>query len=67
MSTPRFIKWDGRLGNAAARADSSVAWFDWEHCGARAWLDDVAWLLGDEYAGATTASEGHLLARHLDA
>ncbi len=67
VSTPRFIKWDARPGNAVARADGSVAWFDWEHCGARAWLDDAAWLLGDEYAGATPAAEGRLLARHLDA
>lgn len=67
VSAPRFIKWDARPGNAVAREDGTVAWFDWEHCGARAWLDDAAWLLGDEYADAPPAAEGRLLARHLDA
>jgi len=67
VSAPRFIKWDARPGNAVAREDGTVAWFDWEHCGARAWLDDAAWLLCDEYADGTKAAEGRLLARHLDA
>ena len=67
VSSPRFIKWDARPGNAVAREDGTVGWFDWEHCGARAWLDDAAWLLGDEYADATKAAEGRLLARHLGA
>jgi len=26
-------------------ADGGVAWIDWEHCGARDALDDLAWLL----------------------
>ncbi len=47
---PCFVKWDARPGNAIVRADGSVAWFDWEHCGARNGLDDFAWLLADEYA-----------------
>jgi hypothetical protein len=46
---PCFVKWDARPGNAVVRKDGSVAWFDWEHCGARNALDDLAWLLGDEY------------------
>ena len=46
---PWFIKWDARPGNAVACNDGRVAWFDWEHCGCRNRLDDLAWLLGDEY------------------
>lgn len=46
---PSFIKWDARLGNAAVADDDRVLWFDFEHCGARNALDDLAWLLGDEY------------------
>lgn len=46
---PCFLKWDARPGNAVVRADGSVAWFDWEHCGGRNALDDFAWLLADEY------------------
>ncbi len=29
--------------------DGTVAWFDWEHSGCRNRLDDVAWLMADEY------------------
>ena len=45
---PQFIKWDARPPNAMPRPDGTVAWFDWEHCGCRNPLDDVAWFLGDE-------------------
>ncbi len=63
----RLIKWDARPGNAIAREDGSVAWFDWEHCGVRNRLDDVAWLLGDEYVADWPEVEAVLLRRHLDA
>lgn len=63
----RFVKWDARPGNAVLRADGSVAWFDWEHAGRRAPLDDLAWLLGDEYLGDRPAVEAALLARWLGA
>ena len=39
---PWFIKWDARPGNAVACNDGRVAWFDWEHCGCRNRLDDLA-------------------------
>jgi Phosphotransferase enzyme family len=45
---PEFVKWDARPGNAMRRADGSPCWIDWEHCGARHRLDDLAWLLADE-------------------
>ena len=54
--TPRqfsFVKWDARPGNALlldnGADDGGAAWIDWEHCGARDALDDLAWLLCDEY------------------
>lgn len=46
---PAFIKWDARPANAIVRSDASVAWFDWEHCGCRNPIDDMVWLLCDEY------------------
>lgn len=52
LDVPCFLKWDARPGNAVVRADETVAWFDWEHCGARNGLDDFAWLLADEYVPA---------------
>jgi hypothetical protein len=55
-----FVKWDSRPGNAIAREDGTVAWFDWEHCGARDPLDDPAWLLGDEYVALDGAAEEEL-------
>ncbi|MFM2130294.1 MAG: hypothetical protein RL477_1840 [Pseudomonadota bacterium] len=64
---PRFIKWDARPGNALAGAGGDVFWFDWEHCGCRDPLDDLAWLLGDEWAPDDDGMEGALLARHLGA
>jgi len=48
--TPRrlsFVKWDARPGNALLVDDGGVGWIDWEHCGARDALDDLAWLLCD--------------------
>ncbi len=46
---PHFVKWDARPGNAIVRPDGRVFWIDWEHCGLRNPLDDMAWLLGDEF------------------
>ncbi len=62
-----FIKWDARPGNAILRAKGSVAWFDWEHSGARNPLDDLAWLLGDEYLPDWPEVEARLLTKHLGA
>ena len=62
---PRFIKWDARPGNAATLEDGSVAWFDWEHCGSRNGLEDMAWLLGDEYVPDRAGLEDRLIERYL--
>lgn len=49
VANPSFIKWDARPGNAIVRDNGTVIWIDWEHCGRRHPLDDLAWLLNDEY------------------
>ncbi|MDA1100096.1 MAG: phosphotransferase [Proteobacteria bacterium] len=65
VEKPAFIKWDARPGNAAVRPDGTVAWFDWEHCGCRAPLDDLGWLLGDEWSPDDPLGEGDLLEIYL--
>ncbi|MGB5347404.1 MAG: phosphotransferase [Woeseia sp.] len=65
LRSPRFIKWDARPGNAISRDDGSVYWFDWEHCGVRNRLDDLAWLLGDEHVPDYPAIEKKLLDKYL--
>jgi hypothetical protein len=62
---PRFIKWDSRPGNANLRGDGTIAWFDWEHAGARNRLDDLAWLLGDEFVPNYPEIEKRLIDKHL--
>ncbi|NJO37438.1 MAG: hypothetical protein HC871_07225 [Rhizobiales bacterium] len=62
---PRLIKWDARCGNAILRDDGTIAWFDWEHCGRRNRLDDLIWLLGDEYTPDLPEAETALLPAHL--
>lgn len=49
VTTPQFVKWDSRPGNALVDDAGQVYWFDWEHAGVRNALDDMAWLLGDEF------------------
>lgn len=65
VKTPAFIKWDARPGNAIVREDGTIAWFDWEHCGCRSPLDDLAWLLCDEWAPDDESLEEKILKTHL--
>lgn len=62
-----FIKWDARPGNAIVRADGGIGWIDWEHCGRRNPLDDLGWLLGDEYCPGPANSIWQTLDPQLDA
>ncbi len=64
---PTLIKWDARPGNASANADGTVGWFDWEHCGSRNRLDDLAWLMGCELLPYWPAAEKAVLDAHLPA
>jgi len=65
VTNPRFIKWDARPGNAMVSEKGRVAWFDWEHCGSRNRLDDVAWLLCDEFVPDLPELEASLIDRHI--
>ncbi len=62
---PRFVKWDSRPGNAAVREDGSVAWYDWEHAGSRNRLDDLVWLLADEFVPNHPEVEARLIEKYL--
>ncbi|RMD94221.1 MAG: hypothetical protein D6811_03295 [Alphaproteobacteria bacterium] len=44
-----FVKWDARPGNAAIGPDGVPIWFDWEHYGRRAGVEDFAFLIADEF------------------
>lgn len=61
-----FIKWDTRPANAAIADTSSVAWFDWQNCGRRNPLDDIAWLLADEHIPDQPEFEANLIVRYLE-
>lgn len=67
VRTPRFVKWDARSGNAMVDASGEVSWFDWEHCGARNRIDDVAWLLGDEFTPELAEQETRVIDRQIEA
>lgn len=54
-----FIKWDARPGNAMVTPDR-VLWFDWEDCGRSKALDDLAFVLCDEWTNIDVASEDAL-------
>jgi aminoglycoside phosphotransferase (APT) family kinase protein len=58
---PEFVKWDARAANAVMRPSGAVCWIDWEHCGARHRLDDLAWLLADETVPEFPAAEMELI------
>jgi aminoglycoside phosphotransferase (APT) family kinase protein len=65
MRNPRFVKWDSRPGNAIARDDGEVFWIDWEHSGTRNRLDDMVWLLADEFIPDRPDIEAGLLEKYL--
>jgi len=66
VTKPRFVKWDSRPGNAMVLEDNDIAWFDWEHCGTRNRLDDLVWLLCDEFVPDIPEMENRLINNHLE-
>lgn len=64
IRVPTFVKWDSRPGNALLR-DGDAYWFDWEHSGARNAVDDLVWLLCDEFVTFRAEMQAEILARHL--
>ena len=59
---PTFIKWDARPANAVLSEDDAISWIDFEHCGARNPLDDLAWVLADETVPDDPARDEALVA-----
>ena len=47
------------------REPPRIGWYDWEHCGCRNPLDDMAWLLCDEFVPVWPEIESRLIERHL--
>ena len=62
---PSFVKWDARPANAALDLYGHIGWFDWQYSGCRDPLDDMAWLLTDEFVPLWPQIEGRLIERHL--
>lgn len=60
-----FVKWDARPGNAMLHGDT-VSWFDWEDCGRSVPLDDLAFVLFDEWTPLSNEATAALVARHTD-
>lgn len=59
-----FTKGDARPGNALV-AGERLVWFDWEGCGRRHALDDLAFVLADEWTTIDVASESGLIERYV--
>lgn len=59
-----FVKADARPGNALV-CDDRIVWFDWEGCGRRHALDDLAFVLSDEWTAIDPETEDRLIERHL--
>ncbi len=55
-----FVKWDARPGNAMVN-DGHVIWFDWEDCGRSKALDDLAFVLCDEWTPLDGEAEARLV------
>ena len=51
--------------NAIVLENNDVAWFDWEHCGTRNRLDDLVWLLCDDFVPDYPEIENRLLENNL--
>ncbi len=62
-----FIKWDARPPNAIVLADGTTGWIDWENCGRRSRLDDLAWYFGDQSVPDWPDVEERLIRQHLPA
>jgi hypothetical protein len=61
-----FIKWDSRPGNVILKDNNKTCWFDWEHCGRRAGIDDLVWFLSDEWLKLETDDELQIINKFID-
>jgi len=60
-----FVKWDARPANAILNSTGAVYWIDWEEWGRRCRLDDLVWLLCDEWVPDFGAAEDEFVARQV--
>lgn len=60
-----FIKGDARPGNASVSKDT-IVWFDWEGCGRRNSLDDLVYVMADEWTNLDAAAEARLLEKYVE-
>ncbi len=67
VTEAKFIKWDARPPNAVVLAGGELGWIDWENCGRRNRLDDLAWYFGDQSIPDWPDVEGRLLDQHVPA
>ena len=60
-----FIKWDARPANAIVAENGAIFWIDWEEWGVRCRLDDLVWLVCDEWVPFWPEAEDALIARQI--
>jgi hypothetical protein len=60
-----FIKWNAQPDNAIILADDGIGWTNWEECGTRDALDDLATVLCNEHLPDNETLEQGLLKRSL--
>ena len=60
-----FIKWDARPANAIVAENGAIFWIDWEEWGLRCRLDDLVWLLCDEWVPFWPEAEDALINRQI--
>lgn len=60
-----FVKWDARPANAIVAENGAIFWIDWEEWGLRCRLDDLIWLVCDEWVPFWPGAEDALIARQI--
>ena len=60
-----FVKWDARPANAIVSAKGEIFWIDWEEWGRRCRLDDLVWLVCDEWVPDWGEAEDEFIAREI--
>ena len=60
-----FVKWDARPANAILNSGGAVFWIDWEEWGRRCRLDDLVWLVCDEWVPDFGPGEDEFIARQI--
>ncbi|SFI97181.1 YD repeat-containing protein [Jannaschia pohangensis] len=61
----RFTRWDARLANGSVQPDGTVLWFDWDMFGRRSGVEDLSWMIADDWWGIDRAPTDDLLAEFI--